>query len=94
MAAARELRRGDAPVRGMYPSAGGCDEFLRLMFHEREVTRAELDAMRGKATGNLEEGEVIVLEIIRYELLWRVCSDAKALSSMLLFERLRAAGQL
>jgi ADP-sugar diphosphatase len=79
---------------GMYPSAGGCDEFLRLMFHERNVTRAELDAMRGKATGNLEEGEVIVLELIRYDLLWRVCSDAKALSSMLLYERLRTAGAL
>jgi ADP-sugar diphosphatase len=84
----------EKPNKGMYPSPGGCDEFLRLMFHERNVTRAELDAMRGKATGNLEEGEVIVLELIRYDLLWRVCSDAKALSSMLLYERLRAAGAL
>jgi ADP-sugar diphosphatase len=87
--------RGKAlPDRGMYPSAGGCNEFLRLMFHERTVTREELDAMRGKCTGNLEEGEAIVLDIIRYDLLWRVCSDAKALSSMLLFERLRAAGKI
>ncbi|NDH64485.1 MAG: NUDIX domain-containing protein [Alphaproteobacteria bacterium] len=32
--------RGKAPGdRGMYPSAGGCNEFLRLMFHERTVTR-------------------------------------------------------
>jgi len=93
-AAARELRARDPPARGMYPSAGGCDEFIRLMFHERTVTRAELDEMRGKATGCLEEGEVIVLEIVRYDLLWRVCSDAKALSSLLLFERLRAAGQI
>ena len=93
-AAAAELRGRTTTARGMYPSAGGCDEFLRLMFHERNVTRAELDAMRGKATGNLEEGEVIVLELIRYDLLWRVCSDAKALSSMLLYERLRAAGAL
>jgi ADP-sugar diphosphatase len=87
--------RGKAlPDRGMYPSAGGCNEFLRLMFHERTVTREELDAMRGKCTGNLEEGEAIVLDIIRYDLLWRVCSDAKALSSMLLFERLRTAGKI
>ena len=92
--AAAELRSRTTIPRGMYPSPGGCDEFLRLMFHERNVTRAELDAMRGKATGNLEEGEVIVLDLIRYDLLWRVCSDAKALSSMLLYERLRTAGAL
>ena len=81
-------------VPGVFPSAGGCDEFLRLMFHERSVTRAELEAMRGKATGNIDEGEVIVLEIVPYEQLWRVCSDMKALTSMLLYERLRDAGLL
>ena len=72
----------------MYPSPGGCDEFIRLMFHERSVTREELDAMRGKATGLREEGEVIVLEIVPYMLAHTVCSDAKLLSSMLLYERL------
>lgn len=80
--------------RGVYPSAGGCDEFLRLMFHERTVTRAELDAMRGKATGLLEEGEVIVLELVELKNLWRVCNDAKALSSLALYQNLRAAGEL
>jgi ADP-sugar diphosphatase len=80
--------------KGMLPSAGGCDEFLRLLFHKRSVTRPELDAMRGKATGLLEEGEVIVLDIVLYEDAWKVCRDAKLLSSMLLYERLRAAGLL
>ena len=80
--------------KGLYPSAGGCDEYIRLMFHERNVTRAELDSMRGKATGNLEEGEVIVLDLIPYKSLWRICSDAKALSSMFLYERLLAEGSI
>ena len=80
------------PTKGMLPSPGGCDEFLRLLFHKRSVSRAELDAMRGKATGLLEEGEVIKLEIVEYANAWKICADAKLLSSMFLYERLRAAG--
>lgn len=79
---------------GMLPSAGGCDEFLRLLYHKRSVTRTELDAMRGKATGLIEEGEVIVLDIVLYEDAWKVCRDSKLLSSMLLYERLRASGSI
>jgi ADP-sugar diphosphatase len=79
---------GATPHVGMLPSAGGCDEFLRLLYHKRNVSRAELDAMRGKATGLLEEGEVIVLDIVPYADAWKICRDAKLLSSMLLYERL------
>ena len=79
---------------GVYPSPGGCDEFLRFMLHRRTVTRSELNAMRGKATGNLAEGEVIVLDLVEYKNMWRFCNDAKALSSMFLYERLRAAGMV
>jgi len=79
---------GTLPVKGMLPSAGGCDEFLRLMFHKKLVTRAELDAMQGKATGLLEEGEVIKLRLVEYDQVWKICADAKLLSSMFLCERL------
>ena len=68
-------------------SGGGCDEFMRMMSVERTVTRAEMQAMIGKATGVMEEGEVIVLDIVPYNMAWRVCSDAKLLSSMFLYER-------
>jgi ADP-sugar diphosphatase len=86
----------DAPpqpqLRGMYPSVGGCDEFLRLLYFRRDVTRAELDALRGKATGKMEEGELITLEVVPYEALWRAAPDAKTLASLLLLERLQAEG--
>jgi ADP-sugar diphosphatase len=82
---------GVKPVKGMLPSAGGCDEFLRSFLHKRTVTRTELDAMRGKATGLLEEGEVIILDIVDYKDVWKICSDAKLLSSMFLYERLSSA---
>jgi ADP-sugar diphosphatase len=92
--AAKVIRNKSTPLKGMYPSPGGCDEFIRLMLHEREVTRDELDALQGKLTGCAEEGEKIVLELVRFEMLWRVTSDAKALSSLLLFQLLTQAEQL
>jgi ADP-sugar diphosphatase len=84
--------KGATAFNGMLPSAGGCDEFLRLLFHKRSVTREELDAMRGKATGLIEEGESIILNIVLYEDAWKVCRDAKLLSSIFLYERLLSEG--
>jgi len=78
------------PSCGMYPSGGGCNEYLRLFLHERTVTREELEAMRGRATGILEAGEVIVLLPVKYKHVRRVCDDAKALSSLALYEYLKA----
>ncbi len=80
--------------RGMYPSVGGCDEFIRLMYYSKEVDESYLSALKGKATGNFEEGECIVLDLVPYDQLWRVTTDAKTLSSMLLYERLKAEGRL
>lgn len=40
-----------AGTRGWYPSVGACDEFLRLLCYETAYSREELDALRGKATG-------------------------------------------
>jgi len=91
---ARPIRNKSTPLKGMYPSAGGSDEFIRLMLHEKEVTKEELTSLQGKLTGCVEEGEKIVLELVPYEMLWRVTSDAKALSSLLLFQLLTAAKQL
>ena len=85
---------GATKLRGMYPSVGACDEFLRLMYYSKVVTQDELDALRGKATGCIEEGEVITVELIRYEELWRHAPDAKTLCSLFLYEKLVAAGLL
>jgi len=91
---AKVIRDKSSPLKGMYPSAGGSDEFIRLMLHEKKVTQDELEALQGKLTGCAAEGEKIVLEIVRFEMLWRVTSDAKALASLLLFQNLVAVKQL
>lgn len=91
---APESTPGVPPIRGMYPSPGGCDEFLRLYYYGKDVARAELDALKGKLSGNIEEGEVITLEVVPLEQLWRRTADAKALSALLLFKELLAAGMI
>lgn len=74
-----QLAFSDRATRGMCPSPGGCDEFIRLMYYERSVTMKELDTMRGRLGGLAEEGEVITLQIVEFDSIWQTCSDAKAL---------------
>ena len=55
---------------GVYPSAGGCDEFLRLFLFRTVMSKTEIDELQGKCTGILEEGERIKLKIISINELW------------------------
>lgn len=69
----------DFLFNGLYPSPGGCDEFLRLMYYEHAVTRAELTELEGKLLGLREHGELIQLRVVKFNDIWKCCSDAKAL---------------
>jgi ADP-sugar diphosphatase len=75
--------------RGMYPSAGGCDEFITLFLHRTAMTRPQLSELEGKLTGNMAEGEMITLKVIEYEHLWRV-ADSKALSAAAVYQGLQS----
>jgi diketogulonate reductase-like aldo/keto reductase len=79
---------------GMCPSPGGCDEFIRLCYFERNVTMKELDAMRGRLGGLEEEGEIITLRVVKFDEIWQTCSDAKALCALLLHKNLAETGKL
>ncbi len=52
--------------RGMYPTVGGSDEFIRLFLFRKEVSAEEMAALQGKLGGCVEEGEVISLEVSIY----------------------------
>lgn len=41
----------------MFPSAGGCDEYIPLYLHEERVPRATLKEWTGKLTGLRSQGE-------------------------------------
>lgn len=75
--------------QGVFPSAGGSDEFLRLFVSIVEMDRSSLDALQGKVTGVIAEGEKIALQVIPLrDLIWHA-PDAKALSALTLYNFLK-----
>lgn len=80
--------------KGMVPSAGGCDEFLKLFVFRRAVEPAVLSELQGRLTGLVAEGEHITLQIIPLSELWKTTPDAKALGALALFDYLKAQGSL
>lgn len=54
------------PLGGIYPSPGGCDEYIKLYAYEYHLSEEEFVELQGKATGCIEEGEQIILKTIPY----------------------------
>ncbi|KAF4843543.1 Nudix hydrolase 14 [Colletotrichum siamense] len=82
-------------AEAMFPSAGGCDEFITIYSHERRVSRGQLKEWSGKLTGLREEGEKITLKIVPMGELWREgARDAKCLAAVALWEGLRREGKV
>ncbi|KAH6630550.1 hypothetical protein B0J18DRAFT_463398 [Chaetomium sp. MPI-SDFR-AT-0129] len=87
---------GSLPLpKAVYPSAGGCDEYIPIFLHERRVPRAQLGEWTGKLTGLREEGEKITLKLVKMKDLWKEgARDAKALAAVALWEGLRKEGKI
>jgi len=79
---------------GLLPSPGGCDEFLKLYLYRTDIDLEKLQSFEGKATGVLEEGEMIKLMVVPLEDLWKITADCKALCSLLLYENLKREGKI
>jgi hypothetical protein len=58
------------------------------------MLRADIEALQGKITGRADEGEVISLELVKLEDVWRTCPDAKALCALTLYTQLKSHGRL
>lgn len=79
----------------MFPSAGGCDEYISIYMHEKRVPRGQLKEWTGKLTGLRDHGEKITLKLVPMGDLWREGSrDAKCLAAVALWEGLRREGRL
>lgn len=77
----------------MYPSPGGCDEFLPLMLLQKRLRRDEITSLQSRNTGLRDEGEVITLKIVPFQDLWREGGrDAKCLAALGLYENLKRVG--
>jgi len=79
------LAYGDR-YKGMYPSAGGCDEFLKLYLYRRYMSKSVLDLLM-KAHAGDTDSEVIKLKLVPLDDLWREAPDAKALSALYLYHK-------
>jgi len=79
---------------GVYPSPGGCDEFIRLYVYREEVSDEKLAEFNGKCTGNLDENEVITLKVIPLDQLWKETPDVKALSCLYLYNQFKREGKI
>lgn len=81
----------------MYPSPGGCDEFISIFLWEKELDRLEIEVLKGKLTGNRagSRAELITLRMCNYEDLWREgARDAKTIAAWALYEGLNRSGDL
>ena len=76
---------------GMYPSAGGCNEYLKLFLWRKFLTVDEFDNLKQKVTttvnGEVKEGEQIKVRVIRLEDLYWEAPDAKALAALALYNK-------
>ncbi|POS68866.1 NUDIX domain-containing protein [Diaporthe helianthi] len=82
-------------AKAMYPSPGGCDEYISLFLWEKEMDRVHIEALKGKITGLRTAGETITLRLVKYTELWKVgARDAKTLGAWALYEGLSNSGGL
>ncbi|KAF9112066.1 hypothetical protein BGX27_004014 [Mortierella sp. AM989] len=80
--------------KGVYPSAGGCDEFLKLFVSCKDMEWNELQALEGRLGGLRDHGESITLSLVELKNAYRVAPDAKLLSALALFNALKAEGKI
>lgn len=78
-----------------YPSCGGSDEFISIFLGQKEMERADIEAMKGKLTGLRDDDEKITLELCPLQDMWKVCCrDGKALAAYALYMGLRSEGKV
>ncbi|KAK4960718.1 hypothetical protein LTR28_004993 [Elasticomyces elasticus] len=86
---------GERLQKAMYPSAGGCDEFVPLFLYQKRIPRNQLKEWQGKLTGLRDQGEKITLKVVPLKDLWKEGGrDSKALSAWALYEGLRREGRI
>lgn len=81
--------------KGIYPSPGGCDEYVPIFLWQKKIPRNQMKEWQGKLTGLRDHGEKITLILCPLENVWRHGGrDAKALAGWALYEGLRKEGKL
>ncbi|KAG0223646.1 hypothetical protein BGW41_005439 [Actinomortierella wolfii] len=79
---------------GVYPSAGGCDEYLRMFACCKDMPWDEVQALEGRLGGLRDHGESITLSLVELKDVYKRSPDAKLLSCLGLYYSLKAEGKL
>ena len=81
--------------QGVYPSPGGCDEFVPIFLWQKRIPREQMKDWQGKLTGVRDHGEKITLALCPLEKVWQFGGrDAKVLAGWALYTGLRKEGKL
>ena len=81
--------------QGVYPSPGGCDEFMPIFLCQKRIPREQMKEWQGKLTGLRDHGEKITLALCPLDEVWRFAGrDAKVLAGWALYTGLRKEGKL
>jgi 8-oxo-dGTP pyrophosphatase MutT (NUDIX family) len=74
----------------MYPSPGGCDEFITIYLWEKELDRLDIENLKDRLTGDRAAMEKITVRLLEYEKLVAVGGrDGKTLAAWSLYEYLK-----
>lgn len=86
---------GEKLQKAVYPSPGGCDEYIPLFLYEKRIPRAQMEEFRGKLTGLREEGEKITLKLVPLKDVWKEgARDGKTLAAWALYSGLKVEGKI
>lgn len=80
-----------AETPGVYPSAGACDEYMRIFLYTTSMTYEKIQEIDKKKTGVAEEGEVITVVVVPFNELARKAPDMKTLSALALYSAMQTA---
>ncbi|KAF4537750.1 Nudix family hydrolase [Lasiodiplodia theobromae] len=90
-----ENHTGEHLQNAMYPSPGGCDEYIALFLWEKVLNRQSIEKIKGRLSGLRSQGEMVRIRLIPYEDLWsHGARDAKTLAAWALYESLKRSGHL
>lgn len=79
----------------VYPSCGGCDEYIPIFLWQKRIPKDQLKEWQGKLTGLRSHGEKITLMLARLEDIWKVAGrDAKTLAAWALYQGLKKEGKV
>jgi ADP-sugar diphosphatase len=71
----------------VYPSCGGCDEFMKFFLYRTKMANDKIESLRNKCTGAYEEGENIKLKVVPFDRMADHSPDMKTLTALYLYEQ-------